>query len=59
MTCIIYGIYVKIFYKKIDSNNLENISSNIDNEYCKNIFEIYSHIVDNSYKEAEKYKKIF
>lgn len=49
----------KNILQKIDSNNLENISSNIDNEYCKNIFEIYSHIVDNSYKEAEKYKKFF
>lgn len=43
--------------QKTDSENLKNI--NIDNEYIKNVFEIYSHIVNDNYKEAEKYQKTF
>ncbi|GAA3632621.1 hypothetical protein GCM10022297_09540 [Lactobacillus hamsteri] len=49
----------KNILRKIDLNNSKNISTHIDNEYIKSIFEMYSHIVNDNYKEAKKYKKTF
>ena len=49
----------KSILQKINSNDLKNKNTDIDNEYVKNIFEMYSHIVNDNYKEAKKYKETF